>query len=365
MPMDAHADVVVFGGGPAGCAAALTIARAGLKVMLCERSSYGGRRFGETLPPTAKPILCTLGLWDAFQADGHSAAPGIVSVWSDSRPQERHFIFNPYGNGWHLDRTRFDRTLSRCAERANVSLQQNVRLRDCGRTSTGEWRLQLMSGDGPRVVKTRYVVDATGRGSLFARRCHVRRVDFDKLVAIVGFATRHAICDRRTRVESVAEGWWYSAVLPDDKCVWALMTDSDLLPPGRSQLTRYWFERHAEASLIRDLSASKDETLDLRVTRCNSAMLERCAGEGWIACGDAALSFDPLSSQGIVTALESGRRAAEAVVAALAGDAAAADGYRQWIKSMFASYANDYFRHYRAVTRWPTSPFWRRRQSTI
>src|SRR5436190_5494193 len=43
-------------------------------------------------------------------------------------------------------------------------------------------------------------------------------------------------------------------------------------------------------------------------------------GEGWVAVGDAAQSYDPLSSQGLRYALESGIRAAFAVDAALDGD---------------------------------------------
>jgi flavin-dependent dehydrogenase len=41
------------------------------------------------------------------------------------------------------------------------------------------------------------------------------------------------------------------------------------------------------------------------------ARLEPLHGNGWLACGDAALSFDPLSSQGLLTALYSGKFASD------------------------------------------------------
>jgi flavin-dependent dehydrogenase len=44
------------------------------------------------------------------------------------------------------------------------------------------------------------------------------------------------------------------------------------------------------------------------------ARLDRFFGEGWLACGDAALSFDPSSSQGLLTALYSGKSAAEGLI---------------------------------------------------
>ena len=38
-------------------------------------------------------------------------------------------------------------------------------------------------------------------------------------------------------------------------------------------------------------------------------MLERCFGARWIAIGDAAVSYDPLASRGLVGALSSGLEA--------------------------------------------------------
>src|SRR6516165_5383900 len=101
---------VVLGGGPAGCAAAIGLARAGLPVAILERSCADVERSGETLPPIAKTMLHRLDLWEAFRADDHLACPGIVSVWADAQTYENDFLFSPYGHGWHLDRQRFDRT---------------------------------------------------------------------------------------------------------------------------------------------------------------------------------------------------------------------------------------------------------------
>ena len=50
-------DVVVIGGGPAGAAAALSLAHMGRSVAMLERSCYEAPRIGETVPPSIQPLL--------------------------------------------------------------------------------------------------------------------------------------------------------------------------------------------------------------------------------------------------------------------------------------------------------------------
>jgi len=104
--MSQPVDVVVVGGGPAGAAIAIALARGSRSVVVLERSGYEHPRIGETLPPEARVPLASLGVWDRFLEQRHGPAPGTLSVWGQDRPAENHFICNPHGNGWHLDRQR-------------------------------------------------------------------------------------------------------------------------------------------------------------------------------------------------------------------------------------------------------------------
>jgi flavin-dependent dehydrogenase len=84
-------------------------------------------------------------------------------------------------------------------------------------------------------------------------------------------------------------------------------------------------------------------------------------GEGWIAAGDAATAFDPLSSQGILTALYSGLRAGETVDACLRGDGGAAEAFGRQTDALYAAYLRNRVLFYAAEGRWATRPFWSRR----
>lgn len=73
-------EVGVLGGGPAGATAARCLAWAGVSTVLIDQTTDKGG-VGEGLPPGAKPLLRTLGLWDAIGGDGHLASCGNESAW--------------------------------------------------------------------------------------------------------------------------------------------------------------------------------------------------------------------------------------------------------------------------------------------
>ncbi|MBI3408063.1 MAG: NAD(P)/FAD-dependent oxidoreductase [Planctomycetes bacterium] len=356
-------DVVVLGGGPAGTSAALELARAGVAVAVLERSRYEAPRFGETLPPGAQPLLRRLGVWEAFQKDAHLASPGIVSVWGSEEPHENDFIFNPYGNGWHLDRTRFDRTLVDAAEQAGAEVIRSARIQSCKRTADLAWILSYESERARREITARFLIDATGRSAWLARQQGAKRIVLDPLVGVIGFGQGSEEEDQRTILEAVSDGWWYTARLPNRKVVAAFMTDADLLPHGQDSLKRFWRKRLCRAPWTRALWSDRNDVRELRVTFSGTVRLDRIVESGWLAVGDAAVAFDPLSSQGIVKAMESGWRAAECIADFLQGNANALGNYSAWLEAEFAMYTMSYFHYYAEVRRWPEAVFWRRRST--
>jgi flavin-dependent dehydrogenase len=92
---------------------------------------------------------------------------------------------------------------------------------------------------------------------------------------------------------------------------------------------------------------------------CGSQRLDVAAGADWIAAGDAASRFDPLSSQGITKALRSGVFASYAVADLLTrGDSRGIRRYQRFIRSEFDSYLRTRAQVYAQEQRWPQSEFW-------
>jgi flavin-dependent dehydrogenase len=138
-------------------------------------------------------------------------------------------------------------------------------------------------------VRADVAVDATGRRSALARRMGARRVVSERLIA------------ERRNIDQ----------FPDVRggSVWLCVDGSDeswsyqiLGPNGRREI----WDVYAPAVLRRD---RKDQRVD-----ASSACLSCAAGDGWIAIGDAATSFDPVTSQGLVNALSTSIVAAGAIL---------------------------------------------------
>jgi flavin-dependent dehydrogenase len=92
-------------------------------------------------------------------------------------------------------------------------------------------------------------------------------------------------------------------------------------------------------------------------------------GDGWTAAGDAAVAFDPLSSQGVLTALYTGLSAGLAVDARLSGVPDGADSSLGAYADQVAAARSAYLRGHRVIhaqeARWTDRSFWARRLADV
>lgn len=361
-------DVAVVGAGPAGAAAAVALRRRGASVVVLESRPGAAWRVGETLPPAARPLLHALGVLAELEADGHLPSHGNCSAWGTEALVATDFVFGPDGNGWQLDRERFDARLAEAARRGGADIRYGSRLAGA-RRAAGRWELAVESADRCRDIRASWLVDATGRRSAVARRLGARRDVADSLVCVYGMAAPSPGCNRpdvdaRTLVEAVPTGWWYTALVPGGRRTVAWLTDADVIRRLPWRGTAWFALQVRETHHLGPLLARHGYEF-VGSPKCSVANSSRTApwyGNGWLAVGDAAIAFDPLSSQGLINALYTGLRGADAVAEVLAGDSVAVTRYAEVLAAVWDAYLKNLREYYRLERRWGDRPFWYRRQ---
>jgi flavin-dependent dehydrogenase len=345
-------DVVVVGSGPAGSATALQLARRRVSVTLVSAPLRRPAPHGEVLKAIAEHALRRLGVWEAFQGLGLPPSQGIVSAWGSECPAEWSSIWNPYGDGWNVDRPAFDSLLLRCAVAAGASLVE-ARALDA-QPSAGRWSVTARTGSGSVELGPALVVDASGRSSWLGRRMGERR-RVDRLIGVF----RRYRCEGTPRpvltVESAVDGWWYAVPAPERELVVVHMTDADLWSAGE------WDKRLAETDLVRRLCEGL-ASVGGEVARSAYSVRTSLDRPGALAVGDACLAVDPLSSDGLCFSLISALEAAMVVPAMLDGDDRGRQLYEEGVDRIFARYLEDRRAVYGLEGRWPASHFWERRR---
>ncbi len=366
-------DVAIAGGGPGGAAAAIALAKQGQRVLMADVGTGRWPRIGEGLPPSARALLRELGVLDQVLAEGHRRSPGTVAFWGSDTAHTEDTLFGLHGDGLQLDRARFDAGLRTAAHAAGAQVFDRARLRllEPGDAQTPH-TLELRIGEAAsQQVQARWLIDASGRSASLARALGAQRIAHDRLLAFHQRLTGGAATDRdgRTWVEAVANGWWYSVLLPSGERLIAYLSDFSgehgaaerrglLTGEGLWDALRLAPQLHALCvghgwrphGAVQGADASSTE-------------LDHAGGERWLAVGDAAMGFDPLSSKGIANALYTGLRAAGVIWACERGDADAVGGYARLVREIHRDYRGQCLGFYAAERRWLLSGFWRRRGS--
>jgi flavin-dependent dehydrogenase len=350
--------VLVVGGGPAGAVMAIHLARAGVAVVLAERSpAYRWRACGVFSSPAALGPLRAAGLADADLARVARPIPAMrletpggalvrLTYGADHGPDARQ----PTAVGF--DRSALDPLLLDTARRVGVDVRLGADVEaiilDPSDRPTVTVRTAL---DGRTILRPRIVVGADGVRSLVARSAGVARPA--RLPARIGLS-HHRADDRAgqtvdARMRLLDGGYVGIAPVPGDRVNVGIV----LGPRWRVPLQTTGAARLADA-IVGGIPAADDDPGTWRRATAGDAEAERIAGAaplggrvtrragpGWMLVGDAAGFLDPFTGEGLHRALVSAEFGAGAVRAALGGrpgaEAAAFAAYERSMRRRFAT----------------------------
>ncbi|MEI9979396.1 MAG: glycine oxidase maturase GoxB [Edaphobacter sp.] len=359
---DRFFDVAIIGGSVAAAAAALTLAATSRSVVLIAPALDETDRIGEFLSPAANALLSELGLAEAFASGPHRPAHATYAAWGSVLLAQRNSIGLPDGPGHILDRAAFLRMLRQAAARSGAT-EIRGNLADVS-YDADLWSLRLRGGEA---LAARFVLDCSGRAAVVGRR-FATRYRSDRLIAVSAFLHQQdndVEPTPATIIEAVPQGWWYASLLPDRRLAIALFGDPDTLPRSLSRDSAAFSCAIAETQNLKRWIESAGFAISARsrVASAGTTWLEPVADKVWAAAGDAATAFDPLSSHGLTTALWSGRQAALAAAAALAGNDTLLAHYAAAVRASISRFLVEQRAVYALERRWPSLPFWSRRNS--
>ena len=359
---------MIIGGGPAGLALGIVLRKAGVPVWVVESSNYTEPRIGEHLPPNAIQAFNSLVPGRPLLGAVHQSSSGVDAFWGGSTPNHMDYLFHPLGAGANLSRPAFDRDLAMSCRDAGATVALSAVLASAIWQRT-HWSTNLRLPTGPIELSPTVIVDATGRRASFARMQGASIVADDQQIAVVQMQpSTHGNEPNgggRVLVEATENGWWYFAPLPLGSSVSMHMTDADMLPrKGKTALREWWLDQVRRTHHVRAKVTDRHHAENgLLVRWARSQHLSRASGKGWFAVGDAAYAFDPLASQGIAKGLEEAQQSANVVSRYLSGDAGVLHEHDERAVEAYDDYRRLRTSYYLMEPRWPSAPFWHRRQN--
>lgn len=310
-------DAIIAGAGPAGSAAAISLARAGFDVLVLERSRFPRQKLcGEFITPECSEIFGRLGVADSIESAGGASIEGMNLVTASGTVIEipMKWMTGRAAGALGLSRAKMDHILLCRAKELGATVIEKIHVQRSARREDSHVTTEGLDLSGDRhEFRARVVIDATGRssaisrkrerdhpkkqGRLYALKAHLRGVELNGRGELYFFESGYG---GLARIES-----------------------------GLANLCFITTEK-----LIKQSGGDKERLLDLTVRtnhvareRLGSAMVigpwlaagplefgrKKRSHAGVIAVGDASGMIDPFTGSGILVALRSGELAAFAV----------------------------------------------------
>lgn len=315
-------DVVVIGAGLAGKAAALQLARAGLKVVCIAQPESTRPPVGESLDWSAPELFKALGLpMDHLVETRMATWKRHVTLCMRNGCSE-HYVPTPWLGKpplnielrtLHLDRVRTDQELLRLTSEAGARLVSDKAVA-VERAGKRIWSVRTASG---MKYSGRWFVDASGLGSsLIAREFNLPKVEHgpSKVALWKYFPISDPVQGTTLYMDpSPSEylDWiWEIPVSPESVSV-GVVTTGGMMKAKRDQGLSVEEVYQQELSKFPRFGSLLEAGSigGMNVTSFKCRVYLRTAGPNWLICGEAASMVDPITSNGVTAAL---RHAAEA-----------------------------------------------------
>lgn len=359
-------DVLIVGGGPSGASAALSLLNySKYQVTIIEQSDFNTIRVGEHVSASIFDLLNYLKL-DKTDFEPHSFIPSYASkaYWGSDKVSTINSVFTTEEGTYQLDREKFDFKLIETAAERGATIYPRTKCLEYEQLMDKSWKVELSHlTKGKFNIRAKYLVDASGRSANVCRKVGSFSKKYDALIGVGLFLKREASSKKFEQIlESVELGWWYAACLPDDRVVITFFSDADIISEHKIHQLNHWKALIQQTKQIKELLKGCQALSDkLWVRHAQTQVSDTSSLDRFIAIGDAAVSFDPISSMGIGFSISSAIFAAKHITKALKEGISTLDIYQNDLVQNFNQYQQIKSKYYKEEKRWASSKFWKRR----
>lgn len=320
-------DVIVIGGGPAGSTIGSYLAMAGLKTAVFESKNHPRPHVGESLVPSTTRIFDELGFLPVMEKEGFVRKYGAawhpplrkadVHIKFDEFPQKG--VYQPYT--YHVDRAKFDHLLFKHAESKGADCFQGVSVNKIIFEDNKAVGIEIKVAGQVSEVRSKVVVDASGRHTLAGRQLKRKEVDknFNQLAIHAWFENvdrGHSDIQDDIHIHflPVQRGWVWQIPITDKITSIGVVADKKLYNPVKGKHADWFDELINSAPDIKASMTNARQVNDFKTEGDYSYCMDSFIGDGLLLIGDAARFVDPIFSSGVSVAMYSAKFASEAII---------------------------------------------------
>jgi flavin-dependent dehydrogenase len=273
----------------------------GLDVGIVERGCFPRSHVGICISDETIALIEYLGLGGAFDNAGFWRRNLTAVRWGSA---ETRLVPQP---GYHVNRAIFDQLMLGRSRLAGATVYQPVQAIALERIEGSGWRMTISSDERRHLMKARFIVDAAGRRAAI-RGARIK--DGPPLVSLHANWTLGQTPAFDGLIEAGEDAWLWYAQTARDRAIISVFCDPRRLGMGNRDGMQTKYARLLRQFRSLDLERLGRQCSDPQACDAASHHAEDPVGDDYIRLGDACFSVDPLSSQGVHLALQSGLQGA-------------------------------------------------------